>query len=413
VSTPSRPSLTRRTVLRQAVVGGAVLAVPAQAAPLEVPRWTSEPGGPFQSYGQPSQWEASVSRSVALPYADIAPGIGTANTPLERLEGTITPNGLHFIRAHAGIPQVDPALHRLVIHGMVRQPLSFDAATLLNYPMVTRTCFIECAGNSYQHSLSQPRQMELGDVHGLFSTAQWTGVPLSVLLDEAGIDPRSNWLLVEGADAVALSRSLPVWKAVQDSFVALYQNGERLRPEQGYPMRLIVPGWQGNLHIKWLRRIKATDTPTHTRDETSRYSLLMPDGKAQEFPFAIPVKSLITRPSYGQVVPGPGQYWISGLAWSGGAPITRVEVSSDGGITWRVAQLDDVPKEYSPVRFRVSWAWNGNPATLMSRAVDASGAIQPSHKEWKKTFHPTNRFHCNAIQSWSVDSDGTIENVFV
>ena len=210
-----------------------------------------------------------------------------------------------------------------------------------------------------------------------------------------------------------MSRSLPVWKAVKDCFVALYQNGERLRPEQGYPMRLVVPGWQGNLHIKWLRRIRVTDTPTHTRDETSRYSLLMQDGRALEFPFAIPVKSLIVRPSYGQVVPGPGRYWISGLAWSGAGTITRVEVSVDEGRTWRDAELDGAGGEYAPIRFRFDWRWDGRPSVLMSRATDTSGAVQPTHKAWKGLFNATNRFHCNAIQSWSIDTDGSIENVFV
>jgi sulfane dehydrogenase subunit SoxC len=415
----SPPKLTRRALLRQTVVGaGVVLAAPAysrvaQAQPLPIPPWSREPGGALVEYGSPSHWESAISRSVSQPYQDSAPGIASAYTPLQRLEGTITPNGLHFARNHAGVPDVDPDHHALVVHGMVRQPLKFDAQTLLNYPLVTRTCFIECSGNSYQHSLSQPRQLELGQVHGLFSAAQWTGVPLSILLEEACIDPDASWLLVEGADAGALSRSLPVWKAVKDCFVALYQNGERLRAEQGYPMRLMVPGWQGNLHIKWLRRIKATDAPTHTRDETSRYSLLMPNGKAEEFAFAIPVKSLITRPSYGQNLAQPGPCWISGLAWSGEGGIAKVEVSVDGGRSWVPAKLEEGADPYAPVRFRSDWHWDGNPAILMSRATDHEGNVQPSHKAWKDRFHPTNRFHCNAIQSWSIDRDGIVENIFI
>ena len=401
----------RRAVL---AAGVSALAMPfaARSEPLAVPRWSREPGTSPGPYGQPSPRENGTVRALMPLFGDVAPGISTANTPLERLEGVITPNGLHFARSHGGVPDIDPAAHRLLVHGKTTRTLTFDMEALARYPMVTLACFIECSGNSFQHSLSQPRQLELGLVHGLISTAEWTGVPLSVLLEEAGLENDAQWLLVEGADAVAMSRSLPVAKALKDSFVALYQNGERLRPEQGYPLRLIVPGWQGNLHIKWLRRIKAVDGPTHTRDETSRYSLLRPDGKAQEFPLPMPVKSLIVKPSYGQILK-PGYQAVSGLAWTGTGLIDRVEVSADGGKTWDKARLDGQTREYLPVRFRWDWVWDGRPAVLQARAVDTKGHVQPSHAQWKAENHPTQRFHCNAIQSWSLDSDGIVENVFV
>ncbi len=405
----------RRINRRSVLAGGtaALLPLTVKADPLVVPDWSRVPGARLTPYGQPSPREALTTRSVAPLFGDIAPGIEAAFTPLERLEGVITPNGLHFARTHGGVPDIDPSQHRLLVHGKVGRNLTFSMEALARYPLVTRTCFIECSGNSFQHSLSQPRQMELGLTHGLFSTAEWTGVPLSILLEEAQIDPSATWLLAEGADSDAMSRSLPVAKAVKDCFVALYQNGERLRPEQGYPIRLIVPGWQGNLHIKWLRRLKAMDGPSHTRDETSRYSLLMSDGTAREFPFEMPVKSLIARPSYGQTLPGSGRYEISGLAWTGSGRIDGVEISIDGGKSWVSTRLDATPQEYIPVRFRYSWTWNGRPTILQSRARDTQGNLQPSHAQWKALYHPTQRFHCNAIQSWSIDEEGEIENVFL
>ena len=406
------PPVGRRALLA-AGVSATVMPLAARADPLDIPQWSRVPGRPVPPYGLPARHEADTTRAVVPLFPDIAPGVSVATTPLERLEGIITPNGLHFVRNHGGVPDIDPAQHRLLIHGKVARPLTFDVDALARYPMVTRTCFIECAGNSFQHSLAQPRQLQIGLVHGLFSTAEWTGVPLSVLLAEAGLDADAAWLLAEGADVEAMSRSLPVAKAMQDCFVALYQNGERLRAENGYPMRLIVPGWQGNLQIKWLRRIKVTDGPTHTRDETSRYSLLKPDGTAQEFPLPMPVKSLITRPSYGQVLAGPGQYPVSGLAWTGSGSIETVEVSADGGKTWVIADLDGAVQDYAPVRFRWSWEWNGKDAVLQSRATDSRGHVQPTHAQWRAANHPTQRFHCNAIQSWSVDSDGIVENVFL
>jgi sulfane dehydrogenase subunit SoxC len=402
-------TIARRTIL----MGGVAALMPAVVRSEPLKESVKHPGGPLTAYGQPSLYEAGTTRSVVPLFGEMAPGVAAAYTPLERLAGVITPNGLHFARTHGGVPDIDPHTHKLLIHGKVGRNLTFDRATLDRYPMATRTCFIECSGNSFQHSLSQPRQLAVGEVHGLFSTAEWTGVPLSVLLEEAQIEMTASWLLVEGADSDAMSRSLPMSKALKDCFVALYQNGERLRPEHGYPMRLIVPGWQGNLHIKWLRRIKVTDGPTHTRDETSRYSLLMPDGRAREFPFEMPVKSLITHPSYGQILPGPGQYEISGLAWTGSGTIVAVEISLDGGKTWAKAAFDATTQEYIPRRFRYSWQWDGKPVVLQSRASDSQGNIQPSHVQWKEKFHHTQRFHCNAIQSWSIEEDGVVENVFL
>ena len=383
------------------------------AAPALAGAQSSQGEPPFLPYGHPAKAEADTVRVAAQPFTDTVPAIGVATTPLEALEGTITPNGLHFTRNHAPVPDIDPAAHRLLIHGLTQRPLEFTMDALARYPLVSRTCFIECAGNSFYHSLSQPKQIGVGVIHGMLSSAQWTGVPLSVLLNEAGIAPEADWLLAEGDDAVKMSHSLPLSKAMDDCLLALYQNGERLRPEQGYPLRLIVPGWQGVTHIKWLRRFKLTQGPTQTRDETSRYSYLLPDGRAEEFAMAMPVKSLITNPSFGRDVAGPGLVQISGLAWSGSGPVTAVEFSADGGKSWTDTHLDDQTDPCALRRFRLGWVWDGKPAVLQSRARDASGAVQPTHAQWKAAFNAAERFGCNAIQSWSIDSDGSIENILI
>ena len=278
--------LHRRTLLTGgaaavgAVAASGLSASTASAATLDVPPWMQTPGAPFRNYGMPSAHEEAVQRGVLQPYGDLAPGAGVSMTPLHQLNGTITPNGLHFERHHNGVPDIDPAAHKLLLHGQVSRNLTFEVNDLLRYPMTSRTCFIECSGNSFFNAFAEPQQMPCGMIHGLVSCSEWTGVSLAVLLDEAGVDPiRQSWLLAEGADSAAMSRSVPMEKAMGDAIIALYQNGERIRPEQGYPMRLLLPGFEGNMSVKWLRRLKVTDQPTHTKDETSKYTELMPDGQ--------------------------------------------------------------------------------------------------------------------------------------
>ena len=284
--------------------GGVASTAGAQARAAEsiggqFPSWMTTEGAPMRAYGQPSKFEEPVKRFVGQLYGKVAEGAGASFTPLQSLNGTLTPNGLHFERHHNGVPDIDPARHRLLIHGLVRKPLAFDVAALMRYPMVSRTCFIECAGNSSRNTLPKAQDVACGAIHGLVSCSEWTGVPLAVLLNEAGVDAGAGWLLAEGADSASMSRSIPLTKALDDALIALYQNGERLRPEQGYPLRLLLPGWEGNTNVKWLHRIKLTDSPTHTRDETSRYTDLMRDGKARQFTFEMGVKSVITQPSGG------------------------------------------------------------------------------------------------------------------
>jgi sulfane dehydrogenase subunit SoxC len=375
--------------------------------------WQLVPGAPFRAYGQPSRYEEQVKRSIFQPFGASAPGTGASFTPLQELNGAITPSGLHFERHHNGVPDIDPSQHRLLIHGLVKRPLFFSYETLLRYPMQSRVCFLECGGNSFRNTLAEPPQMTCGAIHGLVSCSEWTGVPLAILLDEAGIDPKAAWILAEGADSASMSRSVPMEKALDDALVALFQNGEAIRPEQGFPMRLLLPGWLGNANVKWLRRVALTDGPTHARDETSHYTDLMPGGKARQFTFVMGVKSVITRPSGGLTMQGPGLYEISGLAWSGAGRIGKVEISADGGASWAEAALQEPVLPQCLTRFRLPWEWNGAPALLQSRATDDKRRGQETHKDWAAHYSPANRYHCNAIQTWSVTAEGAIRNVYV
>jgi sulfane dehydrogenase subunit SoxC len=414
--TGRRTFLARGMGIAGAAATGGLTATTTQAAegaPPGVPKWMLTPGTPMRGYGQPSKFEEPVKRFVAQPYGPVAPGVGPSFTPLESLNGTITPSGLHFERHHNGVPDINPAEHRLLIHGMVRRPLVFTMEALARYPLTSRVCFIECAGNSGRNTAPKPPQASCGAIHGLISCAEWTGVPLATLLDEAGIDARASWLLAEGADAAAMSRSVPLEKALDDAMIGLYQNGERLRPEQGYPARLLLPGWEGNMNVKWLRRIKVTDGPTHTKDETSKYSELMPDGKARQFTFEMGVKSVITQPAGGLRMQGHGAYEISGIAWSGAGKIRKVEVSDDGGISWRDALLQEPVFSRSVTRFRLPWRWNGERALLQSRATDEKVGVQPARAAWLAQYAPGQRYHNNMIQTWAIEVDGSIANVYL
>lgn len=411
-----RGLLTRRAFLRGAVVlgGGAALSANGADDHLAAAKpWQKRPGRPFTPYGQPSTFERGVERSLVRLYGPIAPGNGASFTPLHRLQGTLTPSGLHFERHHHGVAEVDPARHRLVIHGLVRRPLAFSMERLMRYPMTSRICFIECSGNSFPNVAAAPPQVTCGEIHGLVSCSEWTGVPLATLLDEAGLLPEAEWVVAEGADAATMARSIPIDKALEDVLVALWQNGERLRPEQGYPLRLVLPGYEGNMGIKWLHRIKLTRAPLHARDETSHYTDLLPDGKALQFTFVMGVKSVITQPSPGWRLQGPGYYDISGLAWSGAGRVRGVEISADGGATWAEAELQEPVLSQSLTRFRLGWKWDGGPTVLMSRAVDEAGRTQPTREAWLSRYGAGQRYHYNAIQGWRVDGQGRLANVHV
>ena len=398
----------RRVFLRGGLAGVTLLS--ASAGAVEREDWMRAPGAPMDEIGEPSPHEAHVRRSFRS--APGTTGTGVSLTPLEHLDGIITPSRLHFERHHSGIPAIDPGQHRLVIHGMVERPLSFSLDALARYPTVSRINFLECSGNSGASLRPEPMQAPCSAVHGLVAASEWGGVPLSVLLDEAGVKPGASWVVAEGADSPVMNRSVPLQKAMGDAIVALYQNGERLRPSNGYPMRLFLPGWEGNMSVKWLRTIKVVDQPAMSRDETSKYSDLQKDGSAKLFTFPMGVKSLITSPSHGLNLGPRGIYQVKGLAWSGAGRIRRVEVSADGGRTWADAALDEHVLPMSLTRFRSAWRWDGSPTILMSRATDEAGNVQPSRSALLAERAAGAFYHYNGIQAWQVSENGEVSNVY-
>ena len=406
--------LSRRLFLQGTVIAGAAgtAGAAAQADPLAVTPWMKVPGTGFTGYGQPSRFEDKVVRVIPPAANPVTQGVGPARTPLHMLDGVITPSGLHFERSHSGIPDIDPDQHRLLIHGLVKRPLVFTLEALHRYPMQSRIAFIECAGNGMLLNAPQPQQTGIAALHGMIGCSEWTGVRLSTLLDEAGVDPSARWVIAEGADAAAMSRSIPLAKAMDDALVCLYQNGERVRPSNGYPVRLLVPGFEGNMNVKWLRRLKLAAGPVMSKDETSKYTILLKDEKAWQFVFPMEVKSVITRPAPGIALKGPGFYEISGLAWSGNGAIRQVDVSADGGQSWAPAALQGPVLAKAPVRFRAAWQWNGAPAILQSRAVDDTGMVQPTRAAFVNERGARGAYHYNAIASWRVDEKGEASNVY-
>ena len=380
----------------------------AAAGPASVP---SALGGPSRAYGERSPFE-TAARSF-YP-ASLTPATSASFTPLQALYGIITPSALHFERHHSGVPAIDPARHELLIHGLVTRPLIFSMEALRRLPSTSRIHFIECAGNSGREHAGRPGENPLRS-HGLISCSEWTGVPLSVLLKEAGLKKEARWIVAEGADPARHARSLPLEKALDDVLVAYGQNGEALRPEQGYPLRLVVPGWEGNISVKWLHRLHVTDQPAMTRGEAVSYTDLMPDGKARRFSFVMEAKSVITRPAGGQKLAGPGFHEISGLAWSGRGRIRKVEISTNGGASWETARLGEpvLPKAFT--RFHLPWRWSGGATTLQSRCTDETGYVQPTREELVAArgmkAGPDGYNHYNGIKVWKVQSDGTVTHV--
>ena len=335
------------------------------------------------------------------------PTAASSGTPWQHLHGIITPGGLHYERHHAGVPDIDPDQHRLVVHGLVERPLVLTMDDLMRFPAISRVHFLECSGNTAVWAGGNPT-WTVQDTHGLLSCSEWTGVSLATVLQEAGLKPAAKWVLAEGADAAAMTRSVPLDIALDDAILAYAQNGERLRPEQGYPLRLFLPGIEGKMSLKWLRRLKVGDRPWQSREETSKYTDLMPDGVARQFTFTMETKSVITSPSGGHQLPERGFYEIRGLAWSGRGNIKRVDVSTDGGKTWQAAQLQEPVLSKCLTRFRLPWTWDGGPALLQSRAVDNTGFIQPSKEQLVAARGVNSFYHFNGISSWRVDAKGAV-----
>ncbi len=418
--------LHRRALLGKGLVfaGAASIgadATGAAAEPLKDAEWSTHQGKTIGPKGGLSKYEDLTVRVLSNPKGE--PRTQHARTPHHLLNGTITPSHLHFTILHNGIPDIDPEQHKMVIHGMVKQPLMFTLDRLMRYPMVTRQTFVECGGNSALMFSNEPVQQTLQYLHGVCSNSEWTGVLLSTLLDEAGVDPRAKWMIVEGADTAALTRSVPLTKAWDDAIVVLYQNGQRLMAEQGYPMRLLLPGWEGNMNIKYVRRIMITDQPAMTYYEARNYSPLLPDLKAYKFYFVNEVKSFITHPSFGTALKEPGYYEISGIAYSGSGTIKRVMVSADGGKSWADAAVQGPAQDKAFTRFHLPWRWDGQPAVLTSRAIDDGGNIQPLRADFIKTRGQspkpmTNPLafgnnHYNSLTCWGVNTKGEIAHVYI
>ncbi|WP_316160754.1 sulfite dehydrogenase [Bradyrhizobium sp. SZCCHNRI20481] len=419
---PSAPRASRRGFLT-AAGGLAATALASQARagagnpanqPPNVPEWTRTlgEGVAVRPYGKPSKFEKDVVRRD-VEWLTASRESSVSFTPLHELEGIITPNGLCFERHHGGVADVDPADHRLMIHGLVERPLLLTLDELKRYPRVNRIHFMECAANSGM----EWRGAQLNGcqfTHGMIHCVQYTGVSLRTLLEEAGVKTNGKWLLVEGADSASMDRSLPIEKALDDCIIAYKMNGEALYPEQGYPMRLVVPGWQGNLWVKWLRRIKVGDQPWHTREETSKYTDLLPNGKARRFTWAMDAKSVITSPSpQAPIKHGKGFTIVSGLAWSGNGKVKRVDVSLDGGRNWWPARIDGPVLDKALTRFYYEFDWNGEPLLLQSRVQDETGYVQPSKAELRKVRGYNSIYHNNGIQTWHVQANGEVENVEV
>jgi sulfane dehydrogenase subunit SoxC len=394
---------SRRQLLIGAAFGGGLLASREVALAGDAPGQLGTPLGP---YGERSPFE----KAVRWRRDSKTPETGSSFTPLQDSVGTLTPSSLHYERHHSGIPNIDPAQHRLVIHGMVSRPLSLSVAEIRRLPSVSRTLVLECGGNSGSEWAAKGGP-DVQRSYGLVSCSEWTGVPLSLLLTEVGVQAGASWVIAEGADACRMERSIPIAKALDNILVAYGQNGEALRPAQGYPLRLIIPGWEGNANVKWLHSLKLTDQGYMARDETAKYTELMPDGKAWMYAFQMDAKSVITFPSGSQKLPGPGLYELTGLAWSGRGKIERVEITTDGARSWVKAQLQEPRLPMAFTRFRLPWRFDGREAVIASRAVDETGYVQPTRQALIAERGTNSAYHFNGIKYWKVQADGAVTNV--
>ena len=409
-------NVSRRLLLGGAgAVAGIARAAAATPDPAitELQDWSHIPGDGVDArpYGKPSPYEKDVVRRD-VSWLTASPQSSVNFTPLHELDGIITPSGLCFERHHGGLAEVDPVKHRLMIHGMVDKPVVLTMADLKRLPRINRVYFLECAANSGMEWRG-PQLNGCQFTHGMIHNVMYTGVTLRTLLEGVGIKPGAKWLLAEGADAAGLDRSIPMEKVLDDCMVAWGMNGEALRPEQGYPLRLVVPGWQGNMWVKWLRRLKVGDQPWMTREETSKYTDLLADGRSRRFTWVMDAKSVITSPSPQAPVKDKGRLVVTGIAWSGRGTITQVDVSLDGGRNWQAARIDGPVLPLSMTRFYVDTEWTGQELLLQSRAHDSTGYIQPTKAELRKIRGVNSIYHNNGIQTWLVRPNGESENVEV
>jgi sulfane dehydrogenase subunit SoxC len=383
----------------------------AKNQPPNVPDWSKVLGDGVAArpYGTPSKYEAHVVRQD-VEWLTASRESSVNFTPLHELDGIITPNGLCFERHHGGAARINPLDHRLMVNGLVDKPMLFTMDDIKRFPRVNRIHFLECAANTGM----EWRGAQLNGcqfTHGMVHNVMYTGVPLKLILEEAGLKPNARWLLLEGADSAGMTRSLPLEKALKDTLVAFKMNGEALREEQGYPLRVVVPGWEGNLWVKWLRRIEVGDQPWHTREETSKYTDLLADGRSRRFTYIMDAKSVVTNPSPQAPLRYKGHNVLTGLAWSGRGTIARVDVSLDGGRNWRTARIDGPVLEASLTRFYVEFDWQAEELLIQSRAMDSTGYVQPSKAELRKVRGVNSIYHNNGMQTWLVRANGETENV--
>src|SRR5688572_15013508 len=425
-TTPAGPAsepISRREAI--AGVAGALTGAAISAltpAPLEAQRATTGaqpasnptpvapvvPSDPTRVVGAASEALAGRSPFERPTLAPTGVVTGSSLSPLHVLHGTITPADLHFQRHHNGIAMIDPARYELVIHGLVDRPTVFTLADLKRFPPQSRICFIECSGNGRAPFRGPRPDLTPQQVDGLSSNSEWTGVPVRTLFEAVGVQRSATWFLAEGGDAALMSRSVPLEKGMDDALVAYAQNGEPLRPANGYPARLLLPGYEGNTSVKWLRRLELVDGPIMTRDETSKYTDPLANGTARQFSLIMDAKSIITSPAYPERLTGAGWWPITGLAWTGRGVITNVDVSTDGGATWTRARLQEpvLPQAYT--RFVHMWKWDGRPAVIMSRATDETGYSQPTRAAFREARGPGTDYHYNHIRGWRVGDDGHV-----
>lgn len=389
-------------------------ATKGEDAILKLPEHTTGLGQPVaaRGYGLPSRWERNLVRRESPGLTRVS-AASVSFCPLQGTFGIITPNGLHFERHHQGWWDIDPSQHRLMIHGLVKEARVFTMDDLLRMPAASSINFIECGANTGME-WSTVAVPTVQYSHGMISCCEFTGVKLSTLLDMCGAETGENrYVLAEGADGSSMTRTINMTNAMDDVLVAWAMNGEMLRPENGYPLRLVVPGVQGVSWVKYLRRLEVGDQPFYTKDEVLHYVDMMPDGVHRQFTSTQEVKSVVTSPSGGQLLLDKGYNNITGLAWSGRGKIKRVDVSSDGGRNWRTARLQEPVLSKALTRFNVDWSWDGGPAILQSRAVDETGHVQPKINQLRAVRGTRSIYHNNAIQSWKVSETGEVSNVQV
>ena len=424
---PAGAGVTRRTLLAgaAAAAGGAMLgtlplgaagrqAAPAAASrePAAPPQGASPsaavPPDPTKVPGAPTSAASARSPFVSPARAPVGQITGASFSPIQDFSGTITPTDLHFERHHGGVAQIDAARYKLVVHGLTDRPVVFTLYDLKAFPPTTRIHFLECSGNGRAGYRGPKPELTPQQIDGMVSNAEWTGVRARLLLREAGVKRDGTWVLAEGGDAAVLSRSVPIEKMLDDALVVYAQNGEPLRPAAGYPVRLLLPGWEGNMNIKWLRRLEVVAQPNMSKDETSKYTDPLPNDTARQFSFELDVKSIITSPAHPTKLGRKGWVPVTGLAWSGRGKVARVDVSTDGGRSWSAAELQEPVLTKAAVRFTLPWRWEGGPAVLMSRAADETGAVQPTYEEFARVRGAGTDYHYNHIRAWAVRPDGQV-----